>query len=376
MRNYFIFIIVCVSLLALTSSAWAVIELKYEGWEMTVEGRISQEYTDNLTFAGEDERVEKFMTSLSLMFDVNYSGKRRTYDFTGNISRWFDNDDFDSLRGAENASVGFSHQFSEYSFISLSDSFHHSTFPVDFEEEFGRFRGDWETYNNIFNVGYSRDMSEHIQVVANYSNSIYWAEGFEGDSVGNSVGLRLNYIYSVATSGSLSYNYLTRRYEDDGTATVNSISIGLKKYITQRLYLDGNAGFALVSPVEGGTSTTATYSLTLTDEIDERTMGRVSFRRSVNTTIEGDVFVNWQTSASLERDLMENLKGSLSGFYGVGEYELAGVRDTFIGASGRINYIFGKHLTGNIGYRYSNLDSTDNRGYTVNSISAGLTLTF
>lgn len=377
MRAYLIWLSIFL-LFILVSPAMSAIEVKYEGWEMTLEGRISEEYTDNLTFAGRGEdKVGKFLTNLSLMFDARYTGKRRTYDVTANLSRSFDDDNLDSLRNAENLYLGFTHRFSEYSIIGISDSFHHSKYPVEWEEQFGRFRTDYETYSNRFGVDYARDLSEHFRIRVNYGNNIYWAEGFEGDSVENNAGLGLSYIYSAATSGSLSYSYSTRRYKDDGTADINSISVGLKKYITQRLYVDGNVGFSFVSPTEGGDSTTATYGFNITDEIDEKTIARLSFKRGVNTTFEGDVFTSWQASASLDRDLMENLKGSVSCFYGEGEYEVADTKDTFIGASGRVNYIFGRHLTGNLGYSYSNLDSaTEEREYTVNSISAGVTLTF
>ncbi|GAB4533960.1 MAG: hypothetical protein Fur0020_00100 [Thermodesulfovibrionia bacterium] len=366
------------SLLILASSAMSAIEVKYEGWEMTLEGRVSEEYTDNINFAGKNEdKVEKFMTNLSLSFDARYTGKRRTYDVRADLSRSFDDDNLDSLRASENIYLGFSHRFSEYSIISLSDSFHHSKYPVEWEEQFGRFRTDYETYNNRFGVDYARDLSEHLRIRVGYSNNLYWAEGFEGDSVENGVNLGLSYIYSAATSGSLSYNYSTRRYKDDGTADINSFSVGLKKYITKRLSLDGNVGLSFISPPEGNDSTTTTYGLNLTDEIDEKTLARLSFRRGANTTYEGDVFTSWQVSANLDRDLMEDLKGTVSCFYGEGEYTSDGTKDTFIGASGRVNYIFGKHLTGNLGYTYSNLDSTaEDREYTVNSISGGVTLTF
>lgn len=379
MKKYFIFIVFIISLLVPISSAMSAIELKYEGWEMTAKARISQQYTDNLTFAKEKEdRVEKFMTTFSVGIDVDYTGRRRSFGLRGNITRWLDNDNFDAIRKAENLRLTFSHEFSEYDRISLDDSFHHSRFPVDFEEEFGRYTVDQDTYSNRFNLGYSREISEHLNIRIDYNNSVYWAsKELSRDSVANGVGLQVNYIYSVATSASLSYRYSTRRFKDRGTSTVNSVSAGLKKYITKRLYVNGRVGFSVVSPVEGNDSVTGTYNISLTDEIDERTVVRLSFSRDVHTTREADVFTNWQVRASLERDMMDNLKGSISGFYGEGEFNLIDVRDNFFGANTKLDYIFGKHLTGNLGYTYSKLDSTDkDREYTRNTISAGLTLTF
>jgi hypothetical protein len=357
----------------------SAIELKYEGWEMTIKTRISQQYTDNLTFAREDKnKVEKFMTTLSIGLNLDYTGRRRSFGVSGKINRWLDNDNFDAIRKAEDVGIRFKHEFSEYDILSLDDLFHHSRFPVDFEEEFGRFTVDQDTYSNRFRIGYSREISEHLHFKANYNNTVYWAsEELSRNSVVNGVGLSLNYIYSAATSASIAYNFTTRKYKESGTATMNSISAGLRKYITKRLYLDGKAGFSFISPVEGDDSVTGVYSLTATNDIDERTVGRLSFSRNVHTTFEGDVFNNWQVRADVKRDIMEDLKGSLSTFYGEGEFNIIDVRDTFFGADARLNYIFGKHLTGNLGYTYSNLDSTDeDREYKRNTITAGLTLTF
>lgn len=373
MRNCFIFIALATSLLILTPSAWSAIELKYEGWEMTVETRISQQYTDNLTYEEED-KVDKLMTTVSVMIDADYTGRRRSFSVRGDIVRWFDVQDFEVLRETETLRLKFSHQFSEYDTINLNNLYAHSAYPLGFEDEFGKFTVIEDIHSNNFNIAYSRELSEQFRVTANYNNIIYWAST---DSIANSVGLQLDYIYSVATSAFISYGYMTRRYEDDGTATVNSVSAGLRKYITKRLSMNGSAGFSFVSPVGGGESVTGTYNISLSNEIDVRTTGRLSFVRGVSTTVEGDVFTSWQVNGTLARDMMENLKGSFSIFYGEGEYELLKIRDTFVGASGNLNYIFGRRLTGNLGYTYSDRDSTENsRNYTVNMISAGITLTF
>jgi len=378
MRNY-ILLGVIILLLFFASPATAVIELKYEGWEMTVESKVALQYTDNLNFAREEEkRVEKLMTTFSATMDLEYRGRRRGFGLSGVVNRWLDSDNFDVIRKAEDAKVRFRHEFSEYDIVRLSDSFHHSSFPVDFEEEFGRYTAEEDTYTNRFSIIYSRELSEHLNINANYRNTLYWASGGRSkDSMANGVGLDLNYIYSAATSFYMSYGYTARKYEDDGTATTNSISAGLRRYITKRLYFTGRVGYSFISSADGDNSTTVVYSLLVTDEIDERTVGRLSFSRNVRTTWEADVFRNWEVNLNIDRDLMKDLKGSLSGFYGEGEYLLTDIKDNFLGASARLNYIFGKHLRGNLGYRYSHLDSSgEDRGYTTNSVTAGITLIF
>lgn len=361
----------------LSSTAFSAIELKYEGWEMRVEARISEMYHDNLTFTKED-KVGELLTTFSLSMNVDYTGRRRGVGLAGHITRWFRNDDFDEVRGSENLQLRLRYEFSEYDSISLEDSFAHSRYPMEFEEEFGRFTAEQDVYSNRVNLNYSREISEHFRINTNYTNGIYWtSESTSGDSIENGIGLYLDYLHSAATSASLGYNYSTREFEESGNVSVNSINTGLRHYITQRLSLDGRVGLTFVSPADDNDFTASSFDISLTNEIDARTTGRLSFSKGVHTTLEGDVFSSWQVSASLNRQFLENLNGSVSGFYGEGDFTSIDVRDKFLGASGGLNYIFGKHLTGNIGYTYSNLNSTnEDRGYISNVISSGVTLTF
>jgi len=376
---YFIWGTIVVLLLFSVSPAIGIIKFKYEGWEAMVESKVGLQYTDNLNFAKEKEkRVEKLMTSFSLSADLRYTGRRRSFGLSGVVNRWLDSENFDTIREAEDAKVRFKHEFSEYDVVSLEDSFYHSSFPVDFEEEFERYRADVDRYTNRFSVVYSKELSEHINLKGLYKNAIYWSSGDRSrDSVANGLGLNVNYILGTATSFQASYGFTSRRYEDEGTASTNSIAVGLRRYITKRLYLIGRVGYSIISSAGNDDTEAVTYYMLVTDEFDERTVGRLSLSRSVRTTWEADVFRRWEVDLDLDRDLMKDLKGSLSGFYGEGEYLSGGIEDKFIGASARLNYIFGKHLTGNLGYRYSHLDSSDeDRGYTTNSVTAGITLTF
>ena len=60
----------------------------YQGLRLKVLGDISENYSNNVTFASNDRnKVEDFRTMLNLGLDFKYEGKRRSVDFSGRASR-------------------------------------------------------------------------------------------------------------------------------------------------------------------------------------------------------------------------------------------------------------------------------------------------
>ena len=122
---------------------------------------------------------------------------------------------------------------------------------------------------------------------------------------------------------------------------------------------------------------------TLISQMDEKTSGSLAYSQGVQINSNtDDVFENWRITGSLSRSVLEDMKSSFSTFYGKGDYSSTSVSDTLMGASVSLSYNFwqgkrGSSMNGNLGYSYSNLESTNEaRGYTRNSINTSLKLAF
>jgi hypothetical protein len=301
---------------------------------------------------------------------------------------------------------------SEYSNISINNTFAHTNTPStdiggfdinrcrealrdslfnefeiedkcnEFEEEFGRFKGRFDSFRNTLDIGYRRDISEDFSINTNYVYGLNWStqEG-TNDSDRHALRLTVNYKYSQPTIFSLSYNYQISNFEKGEDISRQSITVGITQYITKRLYFNGNIGTSRT--ISGSGDDSITGNATLTSEYDEKTRATMSYRQDTSISANtDDTFKSWQITGRFTRTLLEDLMSSLSAFYGQGEFSSTDVTDTLLGASFNLSYNFwrskrGSNVNGNLGYSYSNLDSTDkDREYTRNSINSGLTLAF
>jgi hypothetical protein len=386
----------------------------YEGLELKVIGNISENYSNNITYASDQEnKIEDFRTMLNLGLDFKYTGKRRFLGFSGNLTRELFVPSSDARNPSEDARLTFTYEFSEYDRISLSNTFKHSRVPgrnrggfsVDecreyyedqglpsdeiesicneFEEQFGRFRGRFDSYSNSLGFIYNKIISEYFYVSTNYNYRENWSdEEGTSDAEHHSIRLNANYKYSEPTRFSLSYNYRRSLYEGrDDDISRQSITAGIRQYITKRIYFDGNIGTDLAISDNGDDSITG--NATLTGEIDLKTTAALSYSQRTSISVNtDDTFENWQVTGRLSKEFLEDLNSSLSAFYGKGDYSSTDVTDTLLGAGVKLSYNFwrskrGSNIRGNMGYSYSNLDSTDiSREYTRSSVNSNLILAF
>lgn len=399
------------SLLLSAASASAYEFPPYQGITLKLSGNISENYNNNITFASDEEnKVEDFRTMLNLGLDFQYQGKTRFIGFSGKARRQIFEEESDVTSSSENIAVTFNNEFSKYDRISLQNLYTHTQEPGssqgdfdinacrdyyansgltasqieskcnEFSEEFGRFKGRFDSHSNNLYFSYSRYISETFDMSANYGYGQNWSsEEGTNDSESNSGGIRLNYKYSEPTAFLLSYNYQISSYDEGDDITRQSIKAGILQYITRRLYFNGSIGEDIVSSGANSISLGAT----LTSEMDENTMASLSYTQGTEiSSNQEDTFKNWQISSNFTRLLMEDLNSSFSLFYGKGEYSASEVTDTLSGAGLNVAYEFwrskrGANIKGNLGYSYSQLDSTDeDRSYTRSSVNSSLTLAF
>lgn len=358
------------SLLLIDSNAYS---FPYKGLDIKAYGAISGMYDDNINFAKTNKK-DDFITTLGLGMDLAYEGKRRSITFGGNIN--FSNHlKFKDIKdSSESLNLNFKNEFSEYDRIFFSYSFSHSNTPGSFEEEFGRVSARQESFSNNFNLYYSRDFSKHfvLSTKYNYSSGIIPGETTNKWSQ-NGMGIDMNYLYSIYTTILFSYSYS----QSSSDASINTATFGLKQNITERLIFDGSAGINIVS-INNNKNSTQNINVSLTDEIDENTSAKLSFVKTDETSsYTADVFSNWQITANFERQFLQSLKGSFSGFYGQGTLVSANITNTFLGANLAFTYEFWENLNGTFTYNYSNFNTTNEMGgYIRNTISLGITKAF
>ncbi len=385
----------------------------YRGITLKIIGDIAGNYSNNVTYASDEEnKVEEFTTMLNLGLNFQYTGKGRSLGFSGNVKREIFQPSSDVRNPSENAILTFTNEFSPYDRISLSNTFTHTQVPGrnlgdfgvytcrqeledkglppdiiesicnEYEEEFGRFKGRFDSYSNALSLTYNKTISEYFNISTNYNYRQNWSDE-EGtrDADHHSIRLNANYQYSQPTRFSLSYNYRVSMYEGSDDISRQLIDLGIRQYITKRLYFDGNIGTDRA--ISGSGDDSITGHATLSSEIDETMTAALTYsaRTSISDNTD-DTFKNWNVTGRLSKQLLEDLNAFLSAFYGKGEYSSTGVEDTLLGARIDLSYNFwrskrGSDIRGNLGYSYLNQDSTDiSRQYTRNSINSGITVAF
>ncbi|MCC6325245.1 MAG: outer membrane beta-barrel protein [Candidatus Brocadia sp.] len=356
----------------------------YKGFEMQVAGvSIGEEYDDNVTFS-KDDRKEDFITSLGLGLSAKYEGKLRSLELRGNIiGRIFSqNSDFTNL--TEDLNVTFKNEFSRYSRMSVRNKFEHSDEPLFFREDyytqqFGRGQGRFEYFQNDFYIDYARDVTKQLTLIAKYNNVIDLLSGQDyQDSLLNKAGVEAGYIFSSTTTSLFSYDFANRRFQDESHASIHTVTTGIKQFITEKLAFDGRTGLNYIDSFDNDHFTKPVFMTSLIYQKDTDTIARLSFEKKHETSrYEEDIFDNWRTTASVSRQLLERLRGSLSVFYGEGEYLILDTKNKLLGANSAFVYDIARNLKGNFTYTFTRSD--DDPGtfyYTKNTVFFGLTAEF
>ena len=395
----------------MTASANAYEFPPYKGIELKVTGDITGNYTNNVTYASADEnKIEDFRTMLNLGLNFKYSGKRRSMGFSGLMTRQIDRTASNIRNSTENVKLNYNEELTKYDSISLYEKYTHTQEPGSlagdydmqecrdyyenygysaaeteskcnqFNEEFGRFKGRFDSYTNAFSFSYIREIGKAFTLRTNYNHNMNWSDAVgTNDSDRNAFGLTAGYKHSEATRFSLSYRYQLSDFDIGDDITSQSINVGIGQSFTKNIYLNANVGKVEVTSGNDSMSLGAT----LRSEFDEKTSGSLSYSQGVEINANtDDTFENWQATGSLSRILLEDLKSSLSAFYGKGDYSTSSITDTFLGASVRLTYIFwqskrGSSMEGTLGYSYSDLASSDKgREYTGHLINTSLAVVF
>jgi len=371
----------------LTISSVGAYEIEFPpkgGLNVKLLGKITENYSNNITFASnEEEKIEGLLTTATLGLGIQYSGKRRVIGFNGQAYWQIPTKSLSVQNSSENINFSFQEEFSEYDIIALSDTYSHSQVPENFDEEFGRGGGRFDSYNNTANIDYRREISGDVAANLGYSygSSRFSREG-SLDSTQNTGKFGLNYIYSSATNFSISYSLSDYNYDGGDNISIQSFTTSIRRYITKNLYVNGTAGVA-ISTRKNDKNRRVNYSVEISGELDDETNAILSYAKGIQTGVDkDDVFDNWQVSGRFTRQLLEDLSSNLSLSYGEGTYDLTGIKDKLVVWNALVSYKFwenkkGADISGRLGYTYSKLNTTDiGRGYTRNSLEMGMAAGF
>lgn len=357
---------------------------KYKGFDIGIKSlQIAETFDDNITFSKEN-LTNDFITDIGFVFGVNYEGKRRYLSLTGNIINhtFAENSAFNNI--SEDVNFIFSHEFSEYDRISLSNSFSHTEAPLfsseDFYvDQFGRPNGRWDYFKNRLNFYYSRDINKQLSASFRYANTLDLYSGIDiPGSFSNKPGISANYSFTPSTSFSLSYDYLDVQFDNEMDAAEHAIALGVTQNITKRLSFSMGTGRDFINSFDIENFAKQNYSASISYEKDINTRVSISFYKDYAVTpFVPDIFEQWNSTLSLSREISERINYNLSTFYGKGEYIIGNYEQTLMGATSTFSYAIYKNLFGSFTYSYIKSDyDIDTLGYSKNTFYLGLTAAF
>lgn len=167
------------------------------------------------------------------------------------------------------------------------------------------------------------------------------------------------------------YDFLRRDYSPGGNAIIHTFAAGVKRYLTQKLYLDARVGTQVVRDFSDNSDAHMLMQASLNNELDEQT--RAIFAFSQETSLTGytpSIFESWRVSAGAHRQLISRLSGEFWVFYGSGEYEKTPISDDFVGAQVGVEYEFTDHVIGRVGFETTRVESSiGSREYRQNALS-------
>ncbi|MDD5736877.1 MAG: outer membrane beta-barrel protein [Candidatus Omnitrophica bacterium] len=365
----------CLSQWAIQGNAWA---FRLGKIEIKPHASIYETYDDNVTYVKEN-KISDYITKPSVGATMIYEGKTTSLMVDGNYYHEFyaDNSGFDNNGGDVTAELNS--ELSKYDRISLRDSFSKTYEPRSFEDQFGFVGGRYSSTRNRVDFGYARDVSQHFGLSTRYSNEYNtYSRDDIAKSFLNSGGVEGAYIVSSDFTIFSAYDYSRRDFDKGPHATTNTWTGGFRKFLTKQLYIDASTGVDFIKSYNGKDYTKPFGLISITDDISDRTNAILLFSKRYNTiSYNEDIFDQWQVSASLNHEITQKLKGTVSAFYGRGKYVNSGQEDDFVGSSAALEYEINDKWKARAAYSYTKQDSTWILSeYRKNTVTLGLLAEF
>ncbi len=346
--------------------------------DLDIIGSAGVAYDDNVTLA-ETDPEEDVVNNLRAGLGLKHIGKTHSLALEGGITQqlYSDNDDFNNL--SQDLKLEANKDLTEYDRFKITESFIHAEEPTSFEDAFGRTAGRYSSYKNRLSVVREHDFSKQYSGELHYHNALnFYSRDDINDSVLHRFGGGTTYTHSSKTSFQGVYDLTYHHFLKQPDVIINSLTPGLRYYLTPQLFADFKAGVDLIDSFDDRFYARPLFSFELANQADENTELSLKFdQRHITSASRLDLFDSWRTSLRFNRKMSERTEAFLNGFYGEGEYINLDIKEVLQGVGTGITYALNRSLKATLQYSYTNSDSDDNSDdYHRNYSSLALALIF
>lgn len=347
-------------------------------WDIDLKAAWLNRYDDNI-IRSKIDRFEDFISRFSLGLAFLKEWKRDFLRLEGNLDHdiYFDHHEFNNT--AQDLSLIYAHQFSKYQRVQFQNKFEHNDDPQSFVSAFGRKPGRFDSYLNVFSVSYESQLSKQMKLISHLSNEIYQSDRPDGqDSVMNRFSIRTDYAMNSALIAFGQYSISDRDFDDSGHVLTQTLTPGVRKYLTRQLFLEVLSGLSFLEDSNNDQKVRPVIEISLNNEVKEGTVRGVSFYKAYESTgYDEGLFDQWRFSGFINQQLSKRINTSLNGFYGQGEYENQNIKDKLTGISMALSYSLSVDVKAQLGYNFTQVVSNlDSRGYNKNAVTLGVKAEF
>ncbi|MBF0505099.1 MAG: outer membrane beta-barrel protein [Candidatus Omnitrophica bacterium] len=323
--------------------------------DINATGQVITAFDDNITSVEKGRRSD-FITNLETGLVLLQKGETHELSVKGDLIEqiFAKNSNFDNL--SEDLNLSFKQELSKYDRVAITDILTNSSEPRTFQDAFGRSNGRYNIFNNQTGLSYTHDFSKRLSGEVHASDTVNnYSKSAGVNSVLYQAGTKVNYTFDSATILNTSYDYIRRIFEHNGSATVNSLLSGVRRYFTSQFYLDLAAGPDFIKTFTGRNVIKPHYKAAVTDQVDQNNNVSLSFEKQDTTTsYDQDLFNSWRTALNLSRQFSQRLNGNMNIFYGQGRYEHLGINESFVGVATQVSYDLTRKTKLSAGYNYTN----------------------
>jgi hypothetical protein len=354
---------------------------------LDINASVSAGYDDNIAHESSDQKIYKdYFSKLGLGLGLHLEGKNRSAHLIGNMWHTFYKDlgDFDETAG--DVKVAYIDEISRYDTFKFRNLYYQTFKAGSIEDELGRVRGRYKQLTNDLQLSYKRELGPNLSATASYCN-VYVKSDVSNDSsiksYNNSFTLESEYTYSQATSLTSFYEFSKTDYDGiESDIGIHTIAAGLRRFITQQLFVDGLAGVSFVERTidKMNYSGTGGYiKLLMTSQLKNAQI-RLSVEKSMDANVVRDELLDsWRLSGSVTMQLLKRLSSTMVLFYGNGSYDSLDITEELWGSDIGFKYNFTDRLYSNLHYTHSEKDVTepgDDYNYKRNSFTLGFNIVF
>ena len=173
------------------------------------------------------------------------------------------------------------------------------------------------------------------------------------------------------------YDYSNRVFDPGGTVSIHSTAVGVRRFLSSNIYVDAKSGADFIHTIDDTDTVRPSYSLGLTDELDETSHAGISFTKSYDVNYSSkDLFNSWSVALNWGKQLAQRLYFYTGAFTGAGKFS-GGSKENFYGLNLGFDYEIRSNMKAIVGYSFTRRDSSvSGQDYDKNTVTLGMTINF